>query len=246
MARWDLNRGLYALATGVFRFNYLPLVAIALAQAALQSLPLVAGEGGVLAAIALLGASLLQVALLYLTLFTLMTGGRVVEHPFPWPNFWGFFGRLLLLGLPAAVAMMAALASDGAVFGFLSLAISLAILGLFGTMLPDVVAGGPGRVGEALERGRRSFGKFLTWMLAGPVLASVALGLGFGVVSALLLTAGIGTAGAGDEAQLSPWFLGLFTLLGSIGGAYVAALTAAALAKAWAAGGGTLSPRRPR
>ena len=245
MAQWDLDRGIYPLATAVFRFNYMPLVAIALAQAALQSIPLAAGENAeFLTALGFLGASLLQVALLYVALLTPMTGDSVTRHPFPWPHLWAFFWRLLLLGIPAAVVLVGSLATGAPFLPILSLVVSLAVLGLFGTVLPDVVAGGAGRFDEAFERGRRSFGSFVGWMLLGPVLASLAVGIALGLFSSLLLATGIGTTGTGEAMALSPWFLGLFSLVGALGGAYVAALTAVVLAKAWAAGGGAIMRRR--
>lgn len=252
MARWDLDRGVYALATGVFRVNYLPFVTIALAQAAFQTLPVVsvgdpaAAEGPPAGAVlGLLGASLLQSVLLYLSLVTLMTGERAAEGAFRWARFGGFLWRLMLLGLPPALVWAATLAEAGGAFALLSLLVTLGVLGLFGTVLPDVAGGGDGRLGAALARGRRSFGAFLRWMLAGPVLASIALGVGFGVLSLAIIGAGLGASGPPQALEPDAWFIGLLTLLGALGGAYVAALTAAALAKAWAAGGGTLTPGRP-
>ncbi|HUF56114.1 MAG TPA: hypothetical protein VMM55_06085 [Thermohalobaculum sp.] len=248
MARWDLDRGVHPLATAVFRVNYLPFATIALAQAALQTLPVAGADAGGAATAAegpppgallgLLGASLLQSVLLYLSLVTLMTGERAAEGAFRWARFGGFLWRLMLLGLPPALVWAAAFAGAGGAFAILSLFVTFAVLGLFGTVLADVAGGGDGHLGAALARGRRSLGAFLGWMLVGPVLASMALGLGFGVLSVAILGIGIGASGPPEALVPEAWFIGLLTLLGALGGAYVAALTAAALAKAWWAGGG--------
>lgn len=229
----DLDRGVYALATRAFRANYLAFAAIAMAQAALQVIPPLHSIGATLLASTL--ASLLQIPLFFLALVTLLTGGAGAGAA---PGrFWPFVLRFLLLGVPPLLVL--ALFDDPVVVALLLIASSIAMMGLFGTMLPDVVAGNGGGLAAALARGRRSFGAFLAWTLQGPALTLFGVGVAVSVLAAVATMAGIGVrVGPEGGPLLAPWFEGLVAILGTLGGAYVTALTAAVLAKCWHLGGG--------
>lgn len=234
------DRGLQARAADTLRANYGPAVAVVLVQSAFETLPLVTGTGTSVATLVVLASSATQMVLSYLLLYTLMTGESAIAHPFPWPGFWGFCWRLVVLGLPPAVVLLFLLsAGEASLFPVLFTALaSLAITGLFGTVLPDVLAGGAGRFGDAFARGSRHFGSFVAWTIGGPFLAMIVLGLALGLVAAVLVGA------AGPEAEPRPWAVGLLTLLAALGGAWVTALMASVLARLWAAGGGIVTPRR--
>lgn len=247
MAHWDLGRGLYPLATGLFRFNYLPIVTIVLAQSALELLPLVTGSSPALAAVAVLCSTALQFGLSYLLLYTLMTGEGAVSQRFPWPHLGSYVWRVLVLGVPSMLILPLIRLSDDPVermvllFG--ALLASLAVMGLFGTVLPDLLADGAGRFGDAYQRGRKKFGRFLLWFVIGPVAAAAAFSLALGLVGGILMTVDADLTGA--ERRPAPWAAGLVTLLAGIGSAYITALMAAMVGKLWAAGGGLITPHRP-
>lgn len=231
----DLGQGVYALATRAFRVNYPAFVAIAMAQAALQAVPPLLSPGAVVVA-GVLG-SLLQIPLLFLALVTLLTGGSALSDGVPGERFWRFALRFVLMGLPPTLVLFAA--GDPVVATLLMMAVSIVAMGLFGTVLPDAAIGNPGRFGDALVRGRRSFGAFVAWMLQGPALTLFGLGVAVGVFSTMAVMTGAGMrVGPDDRPVLAPWFVGLVSIAGSLGGAYVTALTAAVLAKCWDLGGG--------
>lgn len=229
----DLGQGLYTLATHSFRANYIAFVSIAMIQAALQVVPPLISARAVLLALPL--SSLLQIPLFYLALVPLVAGrGGFPGAP---GGFLSFAFRFVAIGVPPALVLF--LPVDPAVATLLMIVASVTMLGLFGTALPDVVAGGAGRFGAALERGRRSFGSFLVWMLQGPVLTLFGLGLAVTVLSAIAAIIGAGVeADPEGRPLLAPWYVGLVAIVGALGGAYVTALSAAVLARCWALGGG--------
>lgn len=236
MAR-DLNRGLHALAREAVMLNYSGFVGLALGQAALQCLPLVTGSVGGPALAAGLLASLLQIPLLYLALHSMTVGGSALDGPLPPPRFWRFAGRFLLLGVPATLILLTI--DDPVAMLFMLLLVSVATMGLFGTILPDSVAGERPSWAAALARGQATFVSFLLWMLGGPALTLVGIGIVLGILGSILAGSGIGAAsGAGDGRLAAAWAVGLIVILSALGGAYATALTAAVLAKCWHRGAG--------
>ena len=236
----DLQQNVYRLAAEALAANWPLMLAIALLQAALQAAELAGAAGRYGGALTLL-RGWLQIPILYLASWTILNGGAVGLGDLPWPRFWGFFWRLLLIGLPAAAVMMT-VQSPG-LFTLLVVAVAGAVLALFGTVLPDVLAGGAGRFDDAFRRGLRTIKPFIIWMFAGPVAATAGLMLVValigGATAAVAIWAGVTLT---DGAGLVPWFAACLAILGSLTSAVTATMVAAVLSRAWAAGGGVVTP----
>lgn len=202
--------------------------AIIIVQSALQAAEIVGALGGA-GWLATLIRGWMQIPLIYLALWATIHGGRA---PWPWPHFGGLFWRLLILGAPAALVMT----GTQSLWLFVPVAMTTGLFALFGTVLPDAVAGGGG-FGPALRRGRRTLWRFAKTMAAGPVLAMAlalpVVGLIGGGAALAAIRLGIPPGGA---ETLAPWYALLLSLLGSLTSALMAVLVAAALSDCWRVG----------
>lgn len=224
-----------ALAANAFVFGL-----IVATQAALQAVQ-IAGMAGTWDWVYTLVRGWLQIPLIYLATWTILNGGRA---PWPWPRFWGFLWRLLLLGGPAAVVMTGALVEG--YWRLVPVGLSTLAFAFLGTVLPDTVAGGSGGFGDALRRGRRTLWPFFKGMLLGPVLGMlmaipVLTLIGGGIAMAALR---LGVPPHGPET-LAPWYGAVLSLLGSLTSMLMATLIAGVLAACWHAGGGEPMPAEP-
>lgn len=128
-----------------------------------------------------------QALIMFAVMRTLLSGGEVaglralqtVNRGFPGQ----FVVRLLLLAIPGVVALVLVSGivypfqgRGAAIFAGLTvlLVTQTAVLALFGTMLPRIAEGKPGRATRAMERAEGNFRPVFLALLTGPVFVDLA------------------------------------------------------------------------
>lgn len=233
MIERKFDQGIYAIAWGGFRKNYAAFAGLALTIAFLDSLLLAIGRDGF--GISLFMTIMLNLAAHHILLHDPKDAQEVIPAPIKGMPIFRFCWWSFLLMLPpsviAAILIVGGGGSPGAVvFGaVVAIAIFAVTLGLFGTILPEIVLGERADLVAAFARGKRVLWPTIGRLAIGPGAFWILLVLGQ-VVLALL---GAPSDAYDPETGQVSWIGGVVAILVMIGVIFASILAAAVLCKAY-------------